>query len=537
MRRYHFLFFILVLFSSCAIRVNPTGGEKDIKPPVILKAVPENLSVNVKSNDIVLTFDEFVQLKDINSQLIVSPLLKYTPETKIRKKSLYIHFLDTLEQNTTYTLNFGNSIADNNEGNSLENYQFVFSTGSVVDSLKISGKLEYAFDKKTEKGLVAMLYKESDDSLPFKQRPLYFAKTNDAGEFAISNIAPGDYKLIALEDKDKNYLYTKGEERIGYSEQRITAGSENVFLRLFKEPGPLRLTKSVSVAPGKVMLIFSAAADTVKLNYLTDLAKVYIYSQEFSEQKDSLTILYRNADLDSLSFTYFSGKKMDTVDVRLFKKSTQSSGPRNFNLVLTAADRNQSHHLYLPYVIKSNHPLSKLETSGVILKRDSILVSDFVMEFSDSLKNSISINSKWSDKGLYELFIPPATVEDIYGLKNDTVKFQWNIRPETYYGTMNLKLNSVKEHFIVQLLDDNEIVYRESYVTADTSIQYTFLDPMIYRIKLIHDENQNRKWDSGDYLKHIQPETVEYYPELITVRANWDVDVKWDFNLKKNQQK
>lgn len=181
--------------------------------------------------------------------------------------------------------------------------------------------------------------------------------------------------------------------------------------------------------------------------------------------------------------------------------------------------------------------MSKLETSGVILKRDSIVVSDFVMEFSDSLKNSISINSKWSDKGLYEVFIPPATVEDIYGLKNDTVKFQWNIRPETYYGTMNLKLNSVKEHFIVQLLDDNEIVYRESYVTADTSIQYTFLDPMIYRIKLIHDENQNRKWDSGDYLKHIQPETVEYYPELITVRANWDVDVKWDFNLKKNQQK
>src|SRR6187551_2417345 len=160
MRKFALLYFIVLIFNSCAIRVNPTGGDKDVLPPKVLHTVPENYSVNVKTNDVVIMFDEYIQLKDINTQLVVSPLLKYTPETHIRKKSLEIHFLDTLEPNTTYTMNFGNSIADNNEGNSLENYQFVFSTGSVVDSLKISGRVEFAFDHKKETGILAMIYKE-----------------------------------------------------------------------------------------------------------------------------------------------------------------------------------------------------------------------------------------------------------------------------------------------------------------------------------------------------------------------------------------
>lgn len=533
MRKHTLLFFVVAIFNSCAIRVNPTGGDKDVVPPKVLKTVPENFSINVKTSDIVLTFDEYIQLVDINTQLVVSPLLKYTPETKIKKKSLEIHFLDTLEPNTTYTLNFGNSIADNNEANALENYQFVFSTGNVVDSLKISGRIENGFDKKKEKGILALLYKDEDDSLPFNKRPMYFAKTNDAGEFTISNIAPGGYKIIALADKDGNYMYTNGEESIGYLDERVTAGSENVFLRLFKEPAPLHLTKSMSVSPGKVLLVFSAPADTVKLNFLTDLKKMDVYSQEFSVQKDSLTILYRNADLDSLSFAYFNGKKMDTVDVRLFKKSNKTASRGNFELVLSAADRNSSHHFYLPYSIKSNHPLQTIDPKGIILKRDSIEEKDFKVVFSDSLKTSIEVVAKWSDKGEYELFIPPGSVEDIYGLKNDTLKFKWAVKPESFYGTMALKLISVKGNTIVQLLDNNDILFRETFVSSDTTIQYSYLDPMLYRIKIIHDENGNKKWDTGSLLRHIQPETVEYNPENITVRANWDVDVKWDLNYIK----
>lgn len=533
MRKYTLLYFVIAILSSCAIRVNPTGGDKDIVPPKVLNTIPENFSVNVKTNDIVITFDEFIQLNDINTQLVVSPLLKYTPETVVRKKSLHIHFTDTLEANTTYTMNFGNSITDNNEGNALENYQFVFSTGNVVDSLKISGRIENGFDQKKEKGILAMIYRENDDSLPFNKRPMYFAKTNDAGEFVINNIAPGDYKLVALDDKDKNYLYTNGEESIGFSEERISAGNVNVFVRLFKEPAPLHLIKSASISPGKVYLVFSAPADTVKLNFLTDLKKMDIFSQEFSKDKDTLTILYKNADLDSLSFTYFNGKKMDTVDVRLFKKSNKVASRANFEFVLTAVDRNASHHFYMPYKINSNHPLVSIDPSGIVLMKDSIEEKDFKVVFADSMKNSFEVAAKWSDKYLYKLFIPPGSIEDIYGLKNDTLKFEWTVKPESFYGTMLLKLTSVTDNIIVQLLDNTDNLYRETNVSSDTSIQYTFLDPMLYKIKIVHDKNGNNKWDSGDLLKHIQPEIVEFNPELITVRANWDVDVKWDLNYKK----
>ncbi|MBK9414006.1 MAG: Ig-like domain-containing protein [Bacteroidetes bacterium] len=531
------IYFLLVLLTSCAIRVDPSGGEKDILPPKVLKTVPENYSINTKPTDIVLTFDEFVQLKDISTQLVVSPLLKYPPESKIKKKSVHIHFLDTLEENTTYTLNFGNSIIDNNEGNPLENYQFVFSTGNVVDSLKISGKIEYAFDHKKEKNLLAMIYKGNDDSLPFKQRPNYFAKTNDNGEFTINNIAPGNYKLIALEDKDGNYLYTNGEENIGYADSRVEAGDEKVQVRLFKEPPPLHLNKSVSLSPGKVLLVFSAAADTVKLNFLSDTTKLEIFSKEFSDQKDSLTILYKNTEVDSLSFYYFGGKKMDTVDVRLFKQNSQVTGRGKFALLFEPADKTSEHHFYLPYKVMSNHPLVSLNESAFVLKRDTVVVSDYKTFFTDSIKSSFLIDAKWVEKSEYELFIPPGTATDIYGLKNDTTILEWTVRPETYYGTMMLKLSAIKANVIVQLLDDNDFVVRQSYVKGDTAIQYSYLDPKLYRVKLIDDANGNNMWDSGNLMKKIQPESTNYYPEKITVRSNWDVDVKWDFTIKPETEK
>ena len=519
----------MVLFSSCAIRVDPSGGEKDIKPPKVLRTFPENYSVNTKPTDINLTFDEFVQLKDINTQLVISPLLKYPTESKIKKKSVFIHFQDTLEENTTYTLNFGNAITDNNEGNPLENYQFVFSTGNVVDSLKIIGKIEYAFDHKKEKDILAMLYKGNDDSLPFSKRPNYFAKTNDNGEFTINNIAPGNYKVIALEDKDVNYLYTNGDEYVGFSEVRVQAGEGNILIRLFKEPPPLHLTKSISVSPGKVLLVFSAAADTVKLNYLSDTTKLDIFSREFSSRKDSLTILYKNTEMDSLSFYYFGGKKMDTISVRLFKKNSQVAGRGRFALAMDAADATSEHHFYLPYKIFSNHPLIALNEGALILKKDSVVISDYKVSFTDSAKSSFEINTKWDEKSTYELFIPPGTVTDIFGLKNDSAKFTWTVRPETFYGTMLLKLIAVKQNMIVQLLDDNNFVVRESYVAVDTAIQYSYLDPKLYRIKIIDDANGNKAWDTGNLLKKIQPELTNFYPDKITVRSNWDVDVKWDF--------
>lgn len=525
--RKNLIYFIALFFSSCAIQVPPGGGEKDITPPKLISTSPENHSTNVQANDIRLNFDEYPTIKDANTQLVVSPLLNSAPVTKVRKRSILIHISDTLLANTTYTLNFGNSIADLNEGNVFEDYQFVFSTGDVIDSLNVQGRIETAFDLKKDKGMLVMLYRSDDDSLPFKVRPLYFGKTDANGEFKISNIAPGKYKAIALEDKDGNYLYQKGEEQIAFSDSLINAGDKDLHFRLFKEGQTGRLSKAVSVAPGQVQLIFPSAGDSVKLNWITDLKMLDVYAQSFSDNKDTLTIWYKNLESDSLSFYYNSGNKFDTVDVRLFKKM-KDSGPRGkMSLTLSAVDPGAIHNYALPYKINLNHPVVKFDKSKFLLKQDSIVISPAEIVFTDSLKMHLSMNVNWKELSHYELTVYPGAMEDIYGLSNDTVNLKWSVKSETDYGTMAVKITGQVGNTIVQLLDDKAQVVRESKIESDTVVNYNYLDPTVYRLKLIRDENKNGKWDSGELIQKIQPEVVEYYPENITVRANWDVDVKW----------
>ena len=178
-----FLFCLLLIVTSCAIQVAPTGGEKDETAPSVKKSSPENFSTGFSGRDISISFDEFITLKELNAQFVVSPPLKYQPDIKVKKKILEIHLEDTLLENTTYTMNFGNAITDIREGNAVEGFQYVFSTGDVIDSLKVSGKVVNAFDKKTDKGICVMLYRGKDDSLPLKTLPDYFTKTAADGSF------------------------------------------------------------------------------------------------------------------------------------------------------------------------------------------------------------------------------------------------------------------------------------------------------------------------------------------------------------------
>ena len=185
---HYFAFLVSIFLTSCAIQVPPAGGDQDTSAPKVLESVPENSSTNFTGHEISIRFDEFIQLKDAQTQLVISPPLNQFPELKLRKKNLFIHFEDTLEQNTTYSFNFGNSIVDNNEGNPIENCQFVFSTGDVIDSLEVTGSIHDAFDAKPEKDALVMLYKQDIDSLPFIKRPYYFGKSDEEGDYLMRNI-------------------------------------------------------------------------------------------------------------------------------------------------------------------------------------------------------------------------------------------------------------------------------------------------------------------------------------------------------------
>ena len=526
MRKFYSLLFLAAAISSCAIKVNPEGGPKDVTPPVILSCEPANQSSNIKPTDIEISFDEFVTLKDLNTQLVTSPLLKYTPETKIRRKSLYIHLKDTLKENTTYTLNFGKAIVDLNEGNALEGYQYVFSTGPVIDTLKMKGNLTYAIDHHPEKDILVMLYGENTDSLPYKERPLYVGRTNEQGDFHIDNVTPGKYKIFALKESDADYLYSGSPEKIAFADGMFDAGSENIKLKLFEEIPSLHFLKAISEFPGKVSMVFSAPADTFAFHWLTDTNALKIYSKQFSSKKDTLTFWYKNLSADSLSFINPGKYGNDTIAVRLFKLDPEKK-EKKYTLDLSLLNAGlQALDLRLPLTIKSNRLLQSADVSKCSITADSIPVK-FSMNIDsvDQTKLTIVFERKAGMK--YRMLLLPGALTDIFGLKNDSLEQNFTFRSEGDYGTLTVNYTNGGEGNFIQLLNSEDKVSREVAIQNEGSVNFDFLLPGFYRLRFVNDKNRNGQWDTGNYLRHEQPEETIYSAEAINIRSNWDVDVKW----------
>ncbi len=211
----------IFLVWSCANPVAPTGGPKDETPPVVLSSEPLNRSVNFTGKEIRLTFDEFVQVKNTNEQVVISPPFKKNPEYQIRGKSVVIRFDDTLKSHTTYTLFFGESISDITESNPLVNYWCVFSTGPVIDSLSLKGTVRNAFTLMPEENVLVMLYEPAGDSVPYKERPFYVSRSNKEGQFRFYNLRNQPLQLFALKESNGNYLYDAVNEWIAFSDTLV----------------------------------------------------------------------------------------------------------------------------------------------------------------------------------------------------------------------------------------------------------------------------------------------------------------------------
>jgi hypothetical protein len=523
----------LLIWCSCAIQVPPAGGDQDIIAPKVVNSKPVNYSTGFKGNEIAISFDEFIQLKDVQSSLVISPPLKKFPDVKVRKKTLYIQFEDTLEANTTYTFNFANSILDLNEGNALENYQFVISTGDVLDSLELSGMIKEAFNNKPKKDVLVMLYKANEDSLPFLKRPYYFAKSNAEGLYHIRNISPGMYKIIGLEDLNKDYLYNPPEESIASLDSMVKAGSTDVDLRLSRELEEFKLLRSYSEEPGKAVCVFNGVSDTLSFTWLSDTIALELYSANYSEKKDTLNIYYKNLLADTIQLLFPELNVKDTITIRLLKKDSRSSG-RNKQVLSVEARSSAGNFqdLNKPFELIFNHPIETAVPENIKLLEDSTEVSSESFQFTNELKTKLRYNGVWKPGLVYDLFIPSGTFKDIYGLENDTIISKFRTRQETDYASITTVINSKSGKFplIIQLVNDQEQVFEESILSGDSTVVFSFLSPGMYRLKVIEDSNSNMKWDSGSYLNKIQPELVHYYPEAIQMRSNWDVEIKWQLD-------
>lgn len=531
-------FFVLFLW-SCATIVAPSGGPKDVEPPIVEGSEPQNYALNFSSNEVMLSFDEYVAVQDLRNNLLISPPLKELPKSLVKGKSLLLSFQDTLVENTTYTFNFGNSIKDITEGNILKDFQYVVSTGNYIDSLKVLGSVKHAFKRDPIEGATVMLYAcdsyEQCDSLPYLELPRYFGTTNLNGEFAIQHIKSGKYFVFALNDANQNYLYDLPNEEIGFSE--VLVDSEDTLdlsVSLFKEMDEQRLIKSWSPYKGKICLSFKTPVDNLKVTNLTGAQKKSWEILEYSANRD--TVCYWN------SFT------TDTLNLIV----ETEVGFKDTAKVVQDQPREKEAELYFDLnkasllsgndsiVLVSKNPIVKHDFSTItLLKKLDSAQFDTVplsISFNDPALRNIYLKSKFDYGSEYTLIIKPQLFVDVFGNKTDTLKKKFLTKPLEYFG--NTKLNIIfpfrKDDCIVQLINAQANVIREVVILQKEKmregmkvIDFTTLSPGAYRLRLIYDRNRNGKWDTGQFLENVQPERMDYYPEDIIVRSNWDIDLEW----------
>ena len=525
-----FLFII-----NCAKRGSITGGEEDTTPPEFVKASPPNYTTNFKGKEVRIYFDELIKLKDVQKQILISPPMDPKPVISPQgspAKFIKIKFTDTLLENTTYSINFGESIVDNNEENPLPFFKYVFSTGSYLDSLKIEGQIQDALKNEPDPFVSVLLYEVDSsytDSMVFKEVPRYITSTLDSTLFSISNIKEGSYKLIALKDKSNDFRFQPDKDRIGFYEKVVTLPEDTATfytLRLFQEVLDFEAKRPKQESKYKYMIGYEGVADSVSINVF-NTPDEYDYRILEDPEKDTLYYWYKPFwEVDSLVFNIRNGNRYEDTIISRHKDMKVDS------LDLSRTSTNYGVEGRLDF--RGTTPLQSYDTTFIkVLRRDSTLISHTIR--LDSIKNVIEVRFKSQEDSSYVVEMLPGAVTDFYGMQNDTIQTAISIPAQKDFGTLSLNVRRVLNYpILIQLTDTEGKVKYEKTQTEAGEIKFANLEPAKYLLRIIFDRNKNNRWDTGNFLKNRLPERVTYYPKEIDVRANWDL--KETFTLDSLQQ-
>jgi len=526
---FKFIFFSIsiVILTNCARTGNPEGGPKDEDAPLFVTSKPAYKTINFDAKEIELNFNEYIKLKDLNKQLIVSPPLKtpllVTPQSTA-SKFLNIQILDTLIENTTYIINFGNAIEDNNEGNKLESFKYVFSTGKYIDSLSTSGKIKDAYSDDSQKNINVLLYKIDSsftDSIIFKKKPNYVTNSLDTSLYNLTNLKEGKYLMIALKETVNDYLFNPKEDKIGFFKDTITLPRDSILkkpLVLFKEIQPYVFKRGKEITKGKIEFGYEGEIKDLKVQIISKTPEDFKSISKLEIDKDTLSYWYKPFEADSLNFVVTNDKFIDTVTVNLRKKKIDS-------LILNSSVSGTL-HLRDTFFIRGNNPLVKIDTSKITLVDKDTLSVPFTNVISN-LENKIAFIFDIKPQQKYAFKMMPDAISDIFEQKNDTLNFKFSTKEIEDYGRITMDIvNETSNHLIIELLEgknkDNLIERR--FITGSEQIQYNLLEPKTYYIRAIIDENKNNKWDTGNYLLKQQPEKIIYFSEELKLRANYYLD-------------
>ncbi|MEI6019780.1 MAG: Ig-like domain-containing protein [Bacteroidota bacterium] len=524
-----------VLFSHCA-QIGPlTGGDKDVTPPKLKEAIPAIKSTNFHEQEIILKFDEYVKLNDAPNQITILPQLKLRPEFEVQGKIIKIKLLQqVLDPGVTYRIDFGKAIADMHEGNILENFAYVFSTGPFIDTLRIRGNVSNAFDNKAFGGATVLLFQNTQwfDSLVYKTKANYMVKTNNAGDFEFNNLPTSRYLVYAIEDKNKNNVYDGESEQVALLGPPMDLKMDTTCdLKIFKEESIKSYVKKINMNTyGFGQIILNKA---VKLSIKTLLPS----------QQESLRCINTERLSDTASFFYkgtidtlallvqnINGSKLDTLKLVVPKKPNNKTARLNVSI-----NEDQGK---LPY--RQNLVLSFqnwMDTSVYNLK--ALIVSSK----TDSSLNGHEIKAHWRNEHqlelmmalkeghLYKLKIDKGAFSNLDAISNDSLIFQFKTYSKTDFGKFNLKLSVTRQqNYLLHLLNDREEVVKEvvlpytAFKAGLAMISFSELLPAVYSVKIIFDNNENKKWDRGDALISRLPEPVIISRKRIKIVADWETE-------------
>ena len=512
-------FAVITQLLACASPQPLSGGPKDVMPPTIIESTSTpNRQTSFHGKQITINFDEWIVLKDINSQLVVSPLMPKPPEVKQKGKAIIITLPDSLKANTTYTLNFGSAIQDLNEGNKLDNYSFIFSTGAFLDSIQLNGKVTNATTLQPAADVWVMLYPPGNDSIVYKHKPEYLAKTNKEGMWSISNVRSDSFFVVALKDENANFVYDLDNELFGWLDQiqfveetytlpdmRVSAREKKSFIQDVNQ-----------VAPGLMLMTIPGPSPKMIPTFQPPLEK-----PTFEWAGDTLYTWY-STDIN------YAGKAIlgnDTTKIR----SVDTKYLKNKPLLISSLTGRM--YPFDDARMKVSVPIQRIDTSLITLSKDTTSNIAFHVERDSVSDRILRFISAWVPTSRYTIHFLKGAITDIWGRSSDTFKTSFVVNALDQFSNLDMAITGLDStmNYVVNIMSGNTIdrSYRIMHQSA-TMITSKGMLPGKFTIELIEDRNSNGVWDTGNYESKRQPERKKIFiPE--NLRAGWDVELKMNW--------
>jgi len=577
------LSFFPLLFPSCASIGNPTGGPIDTIPPTLVRSIPEPNSIHYNGNKVALLFNEYLSPIDSKNVIITPPQIK-APTIRALGKKVMVELKDSLIANTTYTFDFTNGIADNNEKNAIEGFTFAFSTGDVIDSLVVSGTVLNAENLEPMPNIMVGLHSNLADSafttIPF----LRTSVTNDKGQFWIRNVAPGTYKLYALNDMKRSYKYDQANEDIAFNDSLITPDflpairmdtlrkdsltidtikevhytrfiPDNAILYLFKENKDKQYLSKVERPVDRQLILRFNSIDGLppQLNLLEDSLSETPpedwFIPEYSGDKKNITywitdsLIYKR-DTIRVKANYLISDSLDNLvpvaDTLRFiwrnketskktnKKTKESEVKPDFlKIDLTAKSVME---VFDTLKITFSEPVINPDLNKILIQQkvDTLWENKNFPIVSDTLNPRVFyVNHEWPYDQTYRITIDSASFFNIYGKCNDSTSVTFKFNSEKEYGNLYVKITGSEGPGFGELLDNSDKVVLKSTL-QNGELAFEDLKSGKYYLRYIEDTNGNGKWDTGNYAERRQPERVYYFQDVLNITKYSSNDQDWD---------